>query len=220
MRSNHGNRVIDNSADMSFASRCLDASSVSTMGLVHLLSRWAYMAKNHGGLESKGSRSASAAMLQSMLLALVDGTDGIPPFTLQLSKKWVSCRNRNSSLAASRNPMVVIASMVILSNCYNLLQVATYPRPQPYYVASVQLSVLKLGLDVGNLLALEADRSGDKLVVGWCTFFRNTFQLSTGNALIPWASVLKQCIGLPLLSSFVAQLECHIAGQVEVQCSV
>lgn len=51
--------------DVAFADRCLPHPSVSTLGAVVLLTRWAYLTREAGGVADERAHECAALMLQS-----------------------------------------------------------------------------------------------------------------------------------------------------------
>ena len=85
--SNHGNAERQKSNDGTSASclqqSCLLQNSVNIVGLVHLVSGWAY-----SSIQRKGGNPAGAADVFQALLCANEADKSINTFTLVLDKKW------------------------------------------------------------------------------------------------------------------------------------
>ena len=114
MYANNGNRLVTGSG---FSTRCLDQTSVSIAGLLHILGRWAFMHKNSGGLEVLDQRHASLQCLLALVNAALHGVpeDGVP-WSWDIDDEWapsfVLLFCLRASSATTRIPFEIKGSIV------------------------------------------------------------------------------------------------------------
>ena len=94
-----------------------------------------------------------------------------------------------------------------------------WPRPQPYHVATVGLTILEEGEDFSPLLCAAQTRTGDETLRCLVKQCEETFGIIMAMAVASWDTIFERGVNVPELDSFLSQLELHIALQVEVaQC--
>lgn len=88
--SNHANCTDKTAAAVLVYERFLDQHTVSTVGLVHLLVRWAFCGSVRGGLREAKLRKAASDLLQALVGLLAEKKEGMR-LALIFSPDWV-CR--------------------------------------------------------------------------------------------------------------------------------
>lgn len=71
-----------------FVNRCLPHPSISTLGTIVLLTRWAYMSREGGGLAEESAHQSAAMLLQCCLDGIHSGDDRPIHMRVELVADW------------------------------------------------------------------------------------------------------------------------------------